>query len=335
MIVYIKLTNDCQLACRHCYNSICNNKDYMSEDTLRTIFHRLENLLNIGNNVTISLHGGEPMLYPNLSLVKDLVVDLYNKFPGQVDVSATTNLVYNLDVSKLLLIESFTNNLVMTSWDYEIRFTEHQQHLWENNVRMLTGRGTTVRPIVTITQPLIRAVTPYAMLSYFDSLGLKTCNFERLTHTGRAAENRWLAPSNKDVDKWLAELYTANKKYSFDMEIPIHTSIENALKGQLEGCRARRCAQDVITFNPDGTIATCPNLGDKIVGEVAEVSVEKREAYSAVKRNIISCEMCRSEMCYTCHYYSVCNGDCFQLEWDNTGCPGLKKTIDTIKKANK
>ena len=169
-------------------------------------------------------------------------------------------------------------------------------------------------------------------------LGVPNLNFERLTRSGRAEENAdELMPTNKQVDEWLCEAYRelkTNPKWNF--YIPILDGLEWAAEGEFIGCRARMCTANVRTFNPDGSIATCPNIPLDNYGNINKVKTicdvtDKLEGTKAYKE-LLNRERTKNDECYLCDYYSVCNGDCFQLAWDETGCPGLKKTITEVHK---
>ena len=68
--IYIKLTNGCNLRCKHCFNEIMMNHNSMSDETLNKVINWLKEFRNINPEsiINMSLHGGEPMLY-NLSLI--------------------------------------------------------------------------------------------------------------------------------------------------------------------------------------------------------------------------------------------------------------------------
>lgn len=333
--VYIKLTNACQLHCAHCYNSICPATDTMSLETLGCIKHRLENLCKLGETVHVTFHGGEPMLYPYL----DEVIDFVKYFKGKkydINFSATTNLVYPLSEQKKELFREFATNeqgkpIISTSYDYNIRFKDiDEEKFWFDNVLVLINDGFDVRPIITVTKPLIQWTTGGYFLIQFSTVGITSCNFERITCTGRASDNKdTLIPTNREVDEWLEKTYKQYKSMDpLTMHIPLFDILEDSIKfGKLSGCRARQCTCDVITFNPDGSIATCPNIADKIVGNV---NTPETEEYCRMKKDLRSLENIRRSECYTCQYYQYCNGDCFQLAWDETGCPGLIKIMEDI-----
>ena len=131
LIIYLKLTNRCQLRCQHCYNAVSKFNDDLSVNTLKQAVSFINNK-TLTNNVTLILHGGEP-LYDGIQK-SQFVIDNVDK---KVNLYITTNLMYNIDEKTLNFFKQF--KLISTSWDYKIRFrTKQQLKLWENNVRKLT-----------------------------------------------------------------------------------------------------------------------------------------------------------------------------------------------------
>lgn len=337
--IYVKLTNMCNIACDHCYNAVCTDQGQMSVKTLEKITEYIYDLkCEQGLDVDVALHGGEPTLYKNTDALWDFV---YNCNEMNVPITMTTNLVYQVTEEYLALFSRFKQAdgepLLLTSWDYKIRFkNESALMLWEKNVKKILAEEIAVQPIISLTKLLIKDMTPTAIFEYMSALGVKNLNFERLTCNGRAADNEnELMPTNKQVDKWLCEAYKVWKSRFKGIYVPLLDGLEwAAWEGKFIGCRARQCTRTVRTFNPDGSMATCPNIPLETVGNIKKIKTVE-EVCGVIEGNkkykeLVDKENLKNNECYTCQYYSVCNGDCFQLRWDKTGCPGLKETIKEV-----
>lgn len=167
--------------------------------------------------------------------------------------------------------------------------------------------------------------TPSMIFDYMINLEVSTLNFERLAFTGRAVNQTVscnneivsLIPTNAQIDQWLFEAYKTSKlpKYKH-LTIPIFKEVDCSINGDLVGCRARKCMQTVYTINPDGSIGGCPNTACYAPNNV--------NAIQRFDNKLIKLEQQRHTQCLTCKYYQYCNGDCFQLKHDHTGCPGMK-----------
>lgn len=341
--IYVKLTNRCNLVCDHCYNAVCHDQGQMSKDTLNKILDYIYDLKEQGYDVDVALHGGEPMLYRD----KDVIWEFVNACNEMnVSITMTTNLIYKVNDEHLILFSKFKQAdgepLVLTSWDHKIRFKpESYETTWRNAVKRIVENGIGVQPIVSLTKILIEEKTPYDIFTYMDELGVKHLNFERLTCTGRAEYNAdELMPTNEQVDNWLCEAYKLWKTNFKHIYVPLLDGLEwAAWEGKYVGCRARQCTRVVRTFNPDGSMATCPNIPTDTVGNIRRIKsveevgnvIEGNKKYKA----LVNKELVKDNRCYSCEFYSICNGDCFQLRWDDTGCPGLKKTIVEVLKHQK
>lgn len=327
--IYIKPTNRCNLKCDHCFNEIMQNHDDIDDRTLERSIQWINNFIDSHPNddIDCQLHGGEPCLYSIDKL--NGVVDRVN---NRARWSITTNLVYQLTDKHIELfkrMQPYHNNddiVIQTSWDHSIRFkSPKQQALWEDNVRVVVGQGITVQPTVCITSYIINSVSPADLFDYMIALGVTQINFERLTNTGRAVgqiaiidKHQYnLIPTNKQTDQWLFDAYKTSKlpKYQH-ITIPIFQGVEQSIKGELLGCRARKCMQTVYTINPDGSIGGCPNTACYAPNNVNTIQW--------VENKLIKKEQIQQISCLSCQYYQYCNGECFQLKHDDTGCPGMK-----------
>lgn len=318
--IYIKLTNACNLQCKHCYNEIMHNHSFMSTEILNKVFNYIQ---TFDEKLDIHLHGGEPLLY-NL----DILLDFINKTKYlKLNWTITTNLNYKITEKHLFLFKQMipygNNPLILTSWDYKIRFNKENLNLWKANIKILQKNNILVQPIICLTNVLIKEISPYILFKYFKHLNIYQFNFERITNTGRAIENK-LRPNNKDLQEWLLQAYKLYEKDN-TLIIPLFEGIKQSLKGIYLGCRNRSCMKDVITINPDGTLSGCPNTANINYGNLNNINIKKKE-------ELIQKEKIRNIKCLTCKFFKYCNGDCFQLEFDNTECPGMKSIYQYILK---
>ena len=134
--IYVKLTNRCNLTCDHCYNAVCHDQGQMSANTLQKILDYIYDLKEQGYDVDVALHGGEPTLYRDKDALWDFVLACNEM---NVPITMTTNLVFKVDDTDIALFSKFKQAdgepLVLTSWDYKIRFKpESLETTWKNSV---------------------------------------------------------------------------------------------------------------------------------------------------------------------------------------------------------
>jgi len=203
---------------------------------------------------------------------------------------------------------------IKTSWDVDdYRFKNNEQlKVWEDNVRFLIEKGYIVQPIVTVNIQTIKH-NPYELLSYFKDFGINIVNFERITETGKASKVK-VKPTNREIDNWLYKAYKISKE--LDMHIPLFDELVAISKGaEPLGCRRRECMQSVRTLNTDGSIGACPNCSDNMNLD-----------------ELIKLEKTIPNQCKFCKFYKICKGDCCQLKFDETGCPGLTNIYEELLK---
>ena len=329
--IYLKLTDNCNLKCLHCYNGLhTKGKDAnMTKETLESVVSFVEKYVStVKETVIVNFHGGEPLCYPIDDLVT--IANRLSTFEN-VKLSMTTNLVYLLTDKHYQLFRLFRPNddkpFIQTSWDYHIRFKGKQESLWKTNVSELIEKGIDVQPTVCVSKPLIENVSPSELFDNMVGLGIKNLNFERLTRTGNAELNDYIVPLNREMDNWLLEAYKVSREKS--VFVPLFRGVELSFNGNFKGCRARNCSKRVLTFNRDGSICGCPNTTYRPFGRIGEdvLNVESDKLLTEQKK-----EQTIHLDCLLCKHYRCCNGDCYQLEHDERGCGGLYNLYEYISK---
>lgn len=320
--IYIKLTNGCNLKCKHCYNEIMKNHKPMSYEILDKVIQWIKNfrLEHPTDTMNMSLHGGEPMLYD-----KDKILYLISSLKDcDLKWCITTNLVYDITEQDLKIFNQmipYNEKLILTSYDFgDTRFNKDTENKWLNNVHYIQSLGIKVQPIICVTDYAVNNITPEIFFKFIEENNFEIFNLERITNTGRAVINN-IRPKNNIMNQWLLEIYKEYKKKN--LICPLFDGVESSIQGIFNGCRARHCMERVITINPDGSLSSCPNMANKSFGNVDYIDNDK-------KLELVKFEQMVNTNCLLCEYYQYCNGDCCQLEFDDTGCPGPKLIYEYI-----
>ena len=245
-----------------------------------------------------------------------------------------TNLVYELTDQKLEFLKSL--DAVGTSWDTDLRFSsEVQLSLWLNNALKLINEGIPMTMTTCLSKGTLEKYKPKDIIGWAASLGFKYILFERISPTGNASINTHIIPKNEDLDNWFLDMYNQSVEEKFYDKIDnmfLSSIMSSFVTKNHQGCRTRSCEKNVITINADGTIGGCPDgAPSKSFGHINQ---EIAEIFNSDKRiENIACEMCRNETCHTCPVFDVCNGDCYQLKWDDR-CAAPKKLMLQMKEEN-
>ena len=125
--------------------------------------------------------------------------------------------------------------------------------------------------------------------------------------------------------------------YNDTVETGIYTDIKNNylssilypyVFGSFTGCRSRECAQRVMTINANGSISGCPNSAHKVIFGSINNSFEDVLKAPLRKNEIIKEQVSK---CMQCEYLDRCNGDCYQLTYDDE-CYSPKSLYKLLEK---
>lgn len=333
--IYLKTTDTCNLNCSHCYTGgNQNSKAFFDPQTTKTFLNNIKKENPDLKELELSFHGGEPMLAP----LKDMweiyyyAKDLFDNVTFRVQ----TNLMYELTPEKIEFLMEVCDKEFGTSWDL-MRFTkEGDQEKWIKNVKILVKAGAIMTSIVSISKELIEDCEPLHLETWMEELGFAYILYERLTPTGHALTNEWLIPRNKDIDEFYMNMYLGRIKDLLEEKplrirnISLSAILSSVIYNVKAGCSGRKCTQHIVTLNANGTVGGCPNSAPyRTFGDSTESL--KDLANSEARSKEMAKESIRNSECYSCDIFDICNGDCFQLKWDDTGCASPRTLMRHLK----
>ena len=88
-----------------------------------------------------------------------------------------------------------------------------------------------------------------------------------------------------------------------------------------QGTFRRRCFDESICMEVDGSLKICPNDSSFLT---AENSKELQARFFEFDKK-----------CYKCKYFSLCKGNCILLKKDKSGCAGYPMLFKTIQRSLK
>lgn len=315
--LYIKLTDRCNFHCKHCYASCTRFGEDMSERVADIL---INNFKPEKERVDVIYHGGEPVL--NYKILKKFVEAF--KTNSFITQNITTNLNYKITKEILDIFKEI--HYVTTSYDPDnIRFENiNQLERWKQNCKILVENGIDLQINIVLTQNLLN-LRPELFARFIKDIPCHQIHFERLTLTGRGSSVP--TPKWEDVDSWLLEFYKINKE-KFNLSVETFRQYQLLANGQLNGCFERCCSIKSRTINSDGTIATCPNAYQTIIGSV----FDQQKYDQNILRILEAKERKKKIQCLSCDLYKYCNGDCFQQNWQGKICAFPKNLFREILK---
>ncbi len=335
LMFYLKTTDTCQLNCEHCFtNGSRGAKGFFDPSATIDFFRRLRHFYPQLPGGNIAFHGGEPFLCPVEMMIEAWhgIRELWPKLWWSIQ----TNLTFKLDSKKLDLLNNVCEKSWGTSWDYGIRWTNKRQtDLWRSNVKNLASDGHAITVMVSLTEKVIRELSPIEIIEDLASLGVKYINFERVTANGNALLNRHkgLFPDNRALDAWLYQMWEETVKHTAWKSVEnmfLNSLLTSLVYNTHSGCRSRSCEQKILTINASGSIGGCPNgATTKTFGHIKDDVFQVMSAPGRLCN--ISEEMGRHPVCHTCPVHDICNGDCHQLNWQGDICAAPKTLMTELK----
>lgn len=319
--LFLELTQDCNLDCRHC-GSDCTREaagpSLAPSDVLRVLREIRERY--DPHTITVALTGGEPLCYPELFLLGRAITDL--EFPWGMVTNG-----YGWTPTKVLQARAAGMQSITVSLD-----GLEAEHDW------LRGRPGSFRRAVDAISMLLRdpswqafdVVTCVHQRNLQDldklqgllrALGVRDWRLFTISPIGRAARDPGLFLDPSQFRKLLATI----QRLRADDGIRVNLSESGYLGPQYE-CRVRndayfcRAGITVAGIMANGDILACPNIDRSLrQGNIATDSFV--ETWETRYRPFRERSWMRTAACVSCGEWSHCQGNSFHL-WD----PEAKRT---------
>lgn len=289
--IYLKITNACQLKCKHCFNA---NADINEHPDLQSIIQFLINYITPAN---IVFHGGEPLLRA------DIINNILKHMPKRHTTHITTNLAMPLTITMQQALLNI--DYVTISFDPKIRFTSIiELNNWYHNLKWLQERHKPIRLSICFTKELLK-IPPLRLYSFLHCLHISAVRFEYLSSTKHSSFLQ--RPNNKCISAWYRQFCNINHD--------IQDDFKNEASSHYIFSRYMKCSTDMLTILPDNTISICPLLHrNKIIGTIYE-SIDKL----LEKRKQHMCKV--PQQCLSCEHCKYCLHSCSSYKWADQKCP--------------
>jgi len=284
MVVYLRVTDRCNLNCRHCYSQ--KGDSDMSLEALKKAGE-------LYPRAKFIFHGGEPSMV-NVSWLYR-AVDILKDNP----LSMQSNLVSLSDefIEFMLEFKERFGSSIGTSLDLER--IKHKKAILDN-VCLLAELGFEVTAIITITTP---QVEPYfQLIEEFLKAGGRWFKFQIAT----PVNGEGFLPVEKIREIFLRGLNVRGNQ--------LWKMINNYSCGFPISLFGGNCGRHVRTINPDGTIHVCPELAGEgltqfSIGDVTNGETNKGILSLFAKREAYLRNHCK-ENCW-----GYCAGGCFSMAY--------------------
>ena len=319
---FFQLTNRCNMKCKHCF--AIHNKQEMSNIVMERGIEYVCNKINETNEneYFVNFLGGEAGLY-NQSLIKNCINKIKEKTNNKiVKFIYQSNLTYKLSDEHLEIFKMV--DFINTSYDYQIRFQNNEQEIWENNIKVLQELGCDVGLTMVLTKPFIGHFTPQLLLEMISRLNINTIEFNRLFNTLEGDTLETIRANNSDVNEWLYQLFLYVRKNKVTTNIKTFKCIEDSFQHNHYNDHCRTCCAENITIQPNGNVITCM-LDTKL--PIYNL-ITKKEMNSI--KHVCYQESLLPKSCNNCKYLKWCKGNCHHYIHDESGCPTPTKIYDYL-----
>lgn len=229
--LYIKITDQCNMNCPFCYIKKGNN--IVSIEKIKEIYNKFK-------PKCIRLHGGEPLLYPNLCL------EIINTF-NNVEYSITSNLTLPISKERQKVIEKCD---LSTSYSIDRFSNNNYFDIFLRNVIDIS-KYKDITLLVTLSRDQLKQ-SPKDLCNILENIPCKYIAFERLY------EDNYDQLLAKQTDEYLKQIMDLIPKEKNVLLNEINQSLYAHIPLFCDTCK-----KDILTINADNTIQICPNLSDE------------------------------------------------------------------------
>lgn len=284
MVVYLRITDRCNLNCGHCYSIKGTNN--MSIDVLKKA-------KELYPQAKFIFHGGEPSVvdvewfYKAIDILKDNPLSMQSNL---VDLSESF-------INFLINFKERFGSSIGTSLDLER--IKHKNKILDN-VFLLSKFGFEVTAIITVTTPQIEQY--FQLIEEFKKAGGKWFKFQIET----SINGDKLPPVEKIKDLFFQALAIEGNQ--------IWKMINSYVCGIPISLFGGNCGRYIRTINPDGTIYVCPEFAGEglnhfSIGNVFSGETNKKIVSLFAKREAYLRNHC-NENCW-----GYCSGGCFSMAY--------------------
>ncbi len=340
--VYLKPTNFCNVGCEHCYLSdkVKTDKTLMPIDVLFKTAHLLKDMREDlsktrGGNVHVIFHGGEPLMAP--ASWYDRAIDIFNEVLGERTFSCSmqSSLMPEID-EHIDVMKKYTNASIGASVDFTSRTIDGSS---EKYLEKFLKRVEQLREEkITINCGIVPAKGDLGkekmIIDWFLEHGFKSFRIERLNAWGYETD---VCPTNREHSNFLIAMFDyVLEKMKSGEHIDVK-SMSAAVGGVLYGRRGDTyggsCQTDMITVEPNGDVALCPNrisyedfYGNVKDGWTALRSNQRRRQW-ILKQTLFN----YSKMCGKCDFVKWCKGCCpisdHTIGGEDDDCAGYREFL--------
>ena len=299
--VHIKMTDECNLACKYCYSeSGANCKDTLTLDTLKDIAYQVK---EITSHVGYTISGGEPLLNPDTLEYVKFLKELGN------DICLLTNgLLINENNAKFLAENCSMIKISLDGSNDNINGLTRGKNGFDkimNSYELLLKHNANVMINMTVTKKNVNDIQN--MVETFGS----RLSLQPFFKAGRGSGNEDLEITGSEYFHAMANVDGVNPLGAVARTL-------DTLRGR--GVTKCAMADSEISISENGDVFPCQMLtDDEFCGGNIKTQPIKEILNSEVFKNVSSFSSTSNEDCKICPIRLLCGGACRARSYFETG----------------
>lgn len=302
LMVYIEVTNSCNLSCMHCYNRAGKRAD---NELTKKEMYKLIDELSTSNILFLAISGGEPLL-------RNDIFDIlrYAKEKKLEIILSTNGTMINKEVVKKL------KDIGVTTIQISLDSSSAEKHDLFRGVKGTFEKA--IKAIKLLNKEKGMEVTICTSVSKFNAheiediiklvikLKCKRYRILFLIPAGRALGNlKFLILTKNKMEEVAKRIALLGNKYKNEIYIYKEMPYDFISKGGSELCTATR---SICKIDAEGNVYPCPFFCDFIAGNI------RKNKFINIWHNSPIFKMFREltvkGKCASCKYYPKCEGGC-------------------------
>ena len=262
--VYIEITSNCNLRCKHCYNSSGINNFNIKKEKLEMIISELEK--SGANNLVLS--GGEPFLHEDFW---DILESLKNK---KLNITLVTNAtLINFDIAKKLSKYNINIQISLDGSTAEIHDSIRGKKAFSQSIdgiNNLMKFNMSDKIIINYVINKYNKNDIESVVKLITDLNLNTIKFKLMLPFGRGKANiNILSLNTKEIRKVFNDFNEIKKKYN-----QVNLSISQVT----HGCPITNKNEDIVKLNiridSKGDVYPCQLFESKKVFSIGNIHLQ-------------------------------------------------------------
>ena len=324
-VVYINITNQCNLNCDYCFVKEYKSNNYLDINKFLVFFEKIKKYIDSNKkHIQFILYGGEPVINQEIFIaVLEKLASLKNSSIGII----TNATLLNEKIIKLLAKYRVYVNISLDGpksiTDSHRKFNNIDGSVYEKSIAVIEQLKNKINQSqlalsITITQEILDKQEE--VLKWLEILGIKHCIYNILKKTNNSIEY---------YEKLMKFMQKSYEEYNI-IEGKIIKFLNDFSRSGINLTSCAALGGNEITLDTDGRVYSCHGCLKKqfYLGRVEEdfLNKEKYLMYETIP--------IYTKKCFKCKAFGICGGKCYFEKEDYLYCSYMIKMTEWVARKN-